>query len=72
MERVRLHTLRAEKKRQTAAAEAATENDKARKESKHVMRFARKERKKVELADLAELATELATGRAALVAIAEF
>ena len=69
MERVRFDTLRAEQEGQTAAEKAATEKDNARKEAKRIKRVARKERKKVELA---ELAAELAAGRAALVAIAEF
>ena len=69
MERVRLDTLLAEQERQTAAAKAATEKDKAWKDAKHIKRVTWKERKKVELA---EMAAELAAGRAALVAIAEF
>ena len=69
MERVRLDTLRAEQKRQTAAVEAAMEKDKARKEAKRIKRVARTERTKVELA---ELAAELAAGRGAVVALAKF
>ncbi len=69
MDRVRLDTLRAEQERQTAAAEAATEKDKARKEAKRIKRVARKERKKIELA---ELAVELAASRAAVMVLAEF
>ena len=69
MDRVRLDTLRAEQERQTAAAEAATEKDKAREEAERIKRVARKERKKVELA---ELAAELPAGRAAVETIAKF
>ncbi len=69
MEKVRLDTLRAEQERQAAAAKAATKKDEARKEAKGIKRLAKKELKKVSQAELAE---ELAAGRAAVAALAEF
>ena len=59
---MRFDTLRAEQEGQTAAEKAATEKDNARKEAKRIKRGAHKERKVVELA---ELAAKLAEPRAA-------
>ncbi len=59
---MRLNTYRAEQERQASAVKAATEKDEARKEATRIKRVAAKERKKV----------ELAAGRAAVLALAEF